>query len=291
MLHFIANIKSGKGRGKKALQKICAYCDKNNLAYTAHITKEPKHATRIAAALCENGAQTIVAVGGDGTFSEVLNGITTKETAVGFIPAGRGNDYARAAHLNLNPVEALKDILRGTIIYTDFIESSGSRCLNVAGTGLDVAVLERVQGKSGKISYLKSLIWCVRHFTPYVLDITVNGATTRHECIMAGVCNGTSFGGGIKVSPASKIDDGLLDVIIMRLPQNGKIMPALLKFTKGRHLEMEYTTHIVCERVTVTPANPENPYPIQFDGEIQYGKTLSCAVVKGGLKTFKTKAD
>jgi len=286
MLNFIANIKSGKGRGNKALKKLRNYCSINNIPYTAHITEEPRHATRIATALCENGARTVVAVGGDGTFSEVLNGIVSfEQTALGFIPAGRGNDYARCAKLDLDPLKALTHILRGEIARTDYIEIGDRRCLNVAGTGLDVAVLERVAGKSGKITYLKSLIWCIRHFTPYVLDISVNGETSRHECIMAGVCNGTTFGGGIRLSPLSKTDDGKLDLIIMRLPADGKIMPALFKFTKGKHIGMEYTTHIVCDEVTVAPAEGFS-YPIQTDGEIFYDKPLICRVVKGGLKTF-----
>ncbi|MCL2797897.1 MAG: hypothetical protein FWD58_07580, partial [Firmicutes bacterium] len=207
---------------------------------------------------------------------------------LGFIPAGRGNDYAKATGLNLDPIKALADILLGEIVYSDYIEVGEMRCLNVCGTGLDVAVLERVAGKSGKITYLRSLIWCIKHFTPYALDVTVNGEKSRHECIMAGVCNGTTFGGGIKLSPLSKTDDGKLDLIIMRLPANGKIMPALFKFQKGKHLEMEYTTHIVCDEVSAVSADESAPYPIQLDGEIYYGKTLSCRVVKGGLRTFKT---
>ena len=64
-------------------------------------------------------------------------------------------------------------------------------------------------------------------------------------------------------------------------------MPALFKFQKGKHLDKEYTTHIVCDSVAVVSADPQNPYPIQADGEIFYGKTLTCRAVAGGLRTFK----
>ena len=286
MLNFIVNAKSGKGLGNKTLKKLCDYCYKNNVPFTAHITAAPNHATAIAEALCAHGAETIVAVGGDGTFGEVLNGIADFEkTALGFIPAGRGNDYARAARLKLKPVEALKDILRGETVYSDYIDVSGRRCLNVAGTGLDVSVLERVQGKSGKITYLKALIHCLSNFSPFKLNVTANGQTTYYECIMAGVCNGTAFGGGIKLNPLGKLGDGKLDVIIMRMPDNGKLMRALIKFKSGKHLKMPYTTHIVCDEVSVTSAG--EPCPIQIDGEIFGDKALVCKIIKGGMRTFK----
>lgn len=287
MINFIVNLRSGKGLGNKTLKKLCDYCYKNSVPFTAHITAEPKHATRIAKALCENDAKTIVAVGGDGTFSEVLNGVDFEKTTLGFIPAGRGNDYARNEKISRNPITALKDILRGEVIHNDYIEVNGKRCLNVTGTGLDVAVLKRVMGKSDKISYLKALVYCLKHFQPYKLSVTVDGETTQHDCIMVGMCNGYAFGGGIKLAPPAKINDGKLDVIIMRLPKYEKISSALMVFARGKHMKKEYTTHIACDQVYVQPTNPEDDYSMQIDGEIQPEKVLDCKIVAGGMRTFK----
>jgi YegS/Rv2252/BmrU family lipid kinase len=285
MINFIVNSNSGRGRGNKVLKKLCDYCYRHNVAFSAHRTARAGDAAAIAKKLSSDNAGTIAAVGGDGTFFEVLNGVKDpKNTAIGFIPAGRGNDYARTAGLSLNPVKALEQIISGKIVYKDYISVGNKRCLNVAGTGLDVAVLKRVDGRRGKLTYISSLIYCLKHFEPYKLNITVNGVTATHECIMAGVCNGGYIGGGINISPSSKTDDGKIDLVIMRVPKNGKLMNAMITFKMGRHLSKEYTTHIVCDEVSVIGADIR--YPIQIDGEIFDDEPLVCAVVGGGLKTF-----
>lgn len=284
-MDFIVNVRSGHGLGNRNLKKIVRYCDKNNINYTVHITNAPGHATNIAASLVESGAETIVAVGGDGTFNEVLNGITSFEhTSLGFIPSGRGNDFANGIGLPLDPIAALKIILRGEKQNIDYIQVDEKRCLNIAGTGLDIDILKRVAGRQGKITYLSSLLYCVRHFEPYSIDVTLDGKTTNYKAVIVGICNGTQFGGGLKLSPNSIQNDGKLELVIIQMPQNGKILSPLIKFLQAKHLTLPITTVLQCESVLVHPTDNR---PIQLDGEIFENYDLDCHVVKGGLKTFK----
>ncbi|MCL2847124.1 MAG: diacylglycerol kinase family lipid kinase [Firmicutes bacterium] len=287
MLHFIVNARSGKGLGNKTLKFLCDYCYKNNLPFTAHITAKPNHATDIAKVLCKNGANTIIAVGGDGTFSEVLGGIIDFEkTALGFIPAGRGNDYARATNLSLKPIKALEMILKGKTAWSDYIEINNKRCLNIAGSGLDVAVLQRADGKSGKITYLTSLLYCLKHFEPFKFNISVDGKEkTYHEVITIAVCNGTDFGGGLKISPLSKLNDGKMNLVILHMPPDGKIMKALIKFKRVKHLEQTYVDHILCDSVVIEPSENNN-YSIQLDGEIYKERVLEAKIIKSGMRSF-----
>ena len=286
MIDFIINPNSGKGKGKKALDKITRYCRANSIEFEIHVTTAPKHAAEIAKTVCENGAETVVAVGGDGTFHEVLNGIPDlSKVKLGFIPAGRGNDFARAAGLHLNVINALKDILRDEEVPADYIAVSNKRCLNIAGTGLDTEVLKRVMGKSGKITYLKSLIYCVRHFSPYKMSVTVNGENTDEEVIMVGVCNGIAIGGGMKLSPRSQINDNAMEVVSVRMPKNGKIMKALFGFVKGKHIDKEYTTCRSCDKADIVPATPQT---VQIDGELYDGLPFECTLAKNGIRTFRT---
>lgn len=282
MLNFIANVKSGRGRGMKNVKKILKYCLEKNLPYALYITNSPGHATEIATVLSEEG-RDVIAVGGDGTFHEVLNGVVDpKRTAVGFIPSGRGNDFTRAAGFSLDPIKALEDIIRGETHYIDYIQIGEKRSLNVAGTGLDIDVLERVAGRKGKLTYLRSLIYCLRHFDPYKVRVEIDGETYDYECIMAGVCNGIAIGGGLKLSPESVIDDGKLNVVVMTMPEDGKLMRVLPKFMRGKHMDMPITKHFICEKVSVASEKP-----VQLDGEIYRDIKLNCEVVKGGLKTYK----
>ncbi len=286
MIDFIINPNSGKGKGKKALDKISRFCKKGSIEYRIHITAGPKHAEHIAKTVCENGADTVVAVGGDGTFHEVLNGIPDpSKVKLGFIPAGRGNDYARAAGLNLDVIKALKDIIRGEEVFSDYIAVSDRRCLNIAGTGLDTEVLKRVMGKSGKITYLKSLIYCVHHFSPYKIAVDANGEHVDEEVIMVGVCNGIAIGGGMRLSPRSNPSDNVMEVVSVRMPKNGKIMKALFGFLKGKHIDKEYTSCRTCDAAKITPAVPQT---VQLDGELYDGLPFECTLIKNGIRTFRT---
>lgn len=268
----------------KNVRKVAEYCIAKNIPYSLHITNKPGHATELAASLTQNGGE-IVALGGDGTFHEVLNGIVDMEhTTLGFIPSGRGNDFVRTAGCSLDPIRALEDVLRGETRNIDYIDVNGKRCLNVCGTGLDVKVLELVAGKTNKISYLISLVNCLRKFDPYRLTVKVNGEEHTYDCIMAGVCNGVAFGGNIRLSPASLLDDGKLDVIVMSLPADGKIMKVLPKFVKGKHMDLDITRHFVCDEVHI-----EGDYPVELDGEIYRNLSLDCKVVKGCLRTYVVK--
>lgn len=288
MLNFIVNAHSGRGKGQKTLKKIIDYCYKNKLEYTVHLTSAQGHATRIAKALCENNSSTIIAVGGDGTFHEVLNGITSFEkTTIGFIPSGRGNDFVKGVGIPLDTNKALDIIRAGKTCYIDYIQVGEKRCLNVAGTGLDVDVLQRVAGKQGKISYVSSLIYCLKNFEPYNISIETEGGDKRDfSCIMIGVCNGKQFGGGIKLSPLSKEDDGLMNVVIMSIPEDKKIFKALGKFLKGKHLNLPFTTHFTAKEIKIST---DKPHPIQIDGEIYENLDFTCRLIKGGIKTFALK--
>jgi len=88
----------------------------------------------------------------------------------------------------------------------------------------------------------------------------------------------------MKLSPNSKPDDGLLDVIIIQMPENGKILRPLLKFLKGKHLDLPITKVMQCKEVVIRPTDGR---PVQMDGEIKENFILDCKVVKGGLKTFR----
>lgn len=279
MLHFIINMQSGKGRGRAVWRRISDFLHRRNIAYCLYVTEKAKDATLYAAQITDG---IICAVGGDGTFHDVVNGADFTKVDLGLIPSGRGNDFANGIGIPKDPVKALKRILYGKRTPIDYIDVSGVRCLNVGGTGLDVAVLERVyEGKSK--SYLGSLVYNLRHFTPYRLAVTTDGATTVYDAIMVGACNGVQIGGGIKLSPASDITDGKINAVIMTMPEDGKLTKALLKFKAGKHLNEPYTHHILCDRIS---ALSDEHYPIQLDGEIYRDIPLDCKVVKGGLHLY-----
>ncbi len=284
MIDIIANKSSGKGNGAKCLAKATAYLDERSVAYTVHETLRTGHGKQLAEQLSAEGATTLVALGGDGTFHEILNGIDFTKSRMGLIPAGRGNDFAiGTGAASLDPVKAIADIVRGEHAELDYIQIGDKRCLNVGGTGLDVEVLLKTAKSKNKLSYVASLFRCLLKFKPYRVEVSTDGGETRvFDCIMLGACNGTQIGGGIKLSPISKADDGKLDIIIMEKPKHCPTVLVMPKFVKGKHMNKPYTHHIVCEHIKV-----KTPAPVQLDGEIYYDLDFDAHIVKNGVKTFK----
>ena len=281
-MDIIANKNSGKGNGAKCLAAATAYLDERGIPYTVHETQCTGHGKALAQELCKAGADVIVALGGDGTFHEVLNGIDFDKARIGLIPAGRGNDFAigtKAAPLD--PVKAIAGVVNGEPRSLDYIQVSDKRCLNVVGTGLDVEVLLKTAKSKNKLSYVASLFRCLLKFKPYPVEVVTNGETHKFDCIMVGVCNGTQIGGGIRLSPVSIADDGKLDIIVMEKPKHTPTVLVMPKFVKGKHMNKPYTHHMLCESVKVI-----TPAPLQLDGEIYYDLPFDAHVVKGGVKTF-----
>ncbi|MCH5166053.1 MAG: diacylglycerol kinase family lipid kinase [Clostridiales bacterium] len=281
-MDIIANVKSGKGKGAKCLSAVTSYLDEHGIQYNVHVTERVGHGKELASELCNSGATTLVALGGDGTFHEVLNGIDFDKARLGLVPAGRGNDFAigtKAA--SLDPVKAIADIVRGEHKELDYIQVGDKRCLNVAGTGMDVDVLLKTANSHNKLTYTASLFRCLLKFKPYHVEVTTNGETKEYDCIMVGVCNGSQFGGGIKLSPFSVADDGTLDLMIVEKPKRTPTIFVMPKFVKGKLTNKPYYHLVKCEAVHI-----KTPAPVELDGEIYYDLDFDAHVVKGGVKTF-----
>lgn len=289
MLNFVVNKRSGKNRGSIHLNAITSYCNEHGINYSVYETNAPGHAVKLTESICASGADNVIAIGGDGTFHEVLNGIPDLSAVkVGFIPSGRGNDFAKAAKLPLKPLDALTDILSGETKNIDYIDCGAKRCLNVAGTGMDVDVLRAVDNKNNAFSYYTALIRCLLKFDPYRVIVKAKTAdgkelTLKHNCIMVGICNGTNFGGGIKVAPDARIDDGKLDLLIAEKLDRG-VFRVLGKFVKGKHAALPEIKHYEVTEIDVDNCG----VPVELDGEIYEGLSLKCKVVHNGLTTFKT---
>lgn len=288
MYSIIANLGSGKGAGKKCLDVVEKVFQEKNIEHKTFCTSERGSGKVIAERLCRDGTSTIIAIGGDGTFHEVLNGMDFSKARLALVPAGRGNDYAASAGISFNPKEAIQSVIRGAVEDRDYIQLSpnspnekiGKRCLNVCGTGLDVEVLKLTEQKQG--TYIASLAKLLLNYKPYTVQVEADGFTKEYKCIMAAFCNGSQFGGGIKICPPAKNADGKMDLMIVKQPKVPTIavMPA---FVAGRHIGRNWVEHVVCERAKIIALDANS---IEIDGEIYGENILDAQIVKGGFKTF-----
>ena len=290
--HIIVNPLSGKGQGKKALRAVETILTGKEIDYEVHMTERAGQATEIARELSQTPDTVIIAMGGDGSNSEVLNGIENFENVtLGFIPCGTGNDFARAARIPTDVTKAIDLILTGETGYTDFMEVNGRRCLNVCGAGMDVDVLVRyatMKHFKGKLKYYASLIDTLLHLRFHKIKLTrEDDSEEEHSVFLVSLCNGKYIGGGMPISPDSCATDGIMEAVVVNEIKPSNVLGLLLKFLHGgKHVDMPCTEVIRCKRARVEILDDGKT---QIDGEVLDEKVLDCAIVSGKLKTFFPK--
>ncbi len=281
MFHIIYNPVSGKKKALKNLSKIKKILSAKQVPYQTHKTCAVHDGTYIAAKLTKRGETDLIVLGGDGTLHEVLNGIADPAACrLGLIPSGTGNDFAGKLGLPLDAEKALAVILEGEAKPTDYLLVDGVRCMNVAGMGMDVDVLERCKrGKlKGKIKYLLSLVKSLFAFKGLPVLIESEGVEEKHSALIAAACNGAQFGGGITICPVAEVDDNQMDVVVVDcIGGKIKIIKAFLQLMKGRILQYPATKHFRCEKVTFTP---DTPCTLQLDGELYQDMRFEVSVGK-----------
>lgn len=290
MYNFIVNTDSKSGR--KCRDVIERELEKRDVDYRIFIPENADQARILAEQLCEEGETEIIAVGGDGTFHQVLNGIIDVEKVnLGLIPCGTGNDFAKKIGFSAkDPVRCLDVILSGECKKTDFLTVNGVRCLNVLGAGIDVDVLKRyneMPGK-GKFRYLLSLVISLIKFKPYkiraVFDSKSDEPAKEHNALIVACANGSYFGGGIPIAPQAVIDDGKIDVMIADCIRKIDILPMLVKLMRGKILETGVAELVRAEEVEIIS---KEPCTIQIDGEIYENLDFKVKIVKDKLKVYR----
>lgn len=290
MLDFIINPYSGKKNGKK-LRKILIdlenYLSNNKIDYRFHFTLKANHAIELTKAAIDNGATTIISVGGDGTLHEVINGFHSfDKCSLGIIPCGTGNDFASALNLPKDPLKALKLIVEGTPKYTDFMQMPTVRGINIIGMGIDVDVLKKyaLLKKKTKWGYTKSLIKTLLNFDYSNYSAVMNGETKEYRSFIACIANGYRYGGGIPICPIANTFDTELDFLAVKEMPKLKIVKAFLKLKKGKIMEIPETIH---EKTKEVKIEVPKPYTVQVDGELYENIPFEVKIVSNTLKVYR----
>lgn len=289
MYYIIANEKHLKGKGEKKLEDVKKVFEAAGREYEILLTHREgdakTHAERITSS---GGMHTLVAMGGDGTLHDIINGFNDFENcSLGLIPLGTGNDFAESAGIPLNAKAAAEIIAFRAPQPIDYIQlSSGLRSINAVGMGIDVDVLKRTYaGKNhGRSKYLKALISSLIHFKSCNFTVRYNGKEEKHFGLIAAVGNGRQFGGGIKLFPDAKIDDGYLDLFIVDYISKRKIPAAFIKLMRGR---VNYIKEAIAVRVKeVEFVTDSENFTIQAEGELYENVPINAHIVSGQLKFY-----
>ena len=267
---FILNPTAGSGYARQVMAQIAGMLDEWRMEYRILETSGPGNATEIARELATQPDITaVVAVGGDGTASEVAAGLAGTGKTMGIIPAGTGNDFIKTVKIPKDPAAAMKFMLDRPPRPVDTGSINGSFFLNVCGTGFDVTVLECAEEKKkkyrGLMPYFLGLLQAIRVYAPSRLEISFDDRHEDSEYLVCSIANGKIIGGGIPICPAADVHDGKLDLVMIRNVPRWKIPFYLPGLMMAKDLTFRITEHVLTEAVTIRGQGLK----FNIDGEIR----------------------
>ena len=268
--HLVLNPVAGKGRAVIRREYISAYLEEQGMAVTWHVTQNPGHAERIVSRLPDE--TLIVAVGGDGTVHEIATACVDTRRVMGILPAGSGNDYAKALGIGTNLKRALEVIARGTVRVVDAGEVNGIRFNNGLGIGFDAEVAAGVADAPAYLGGFGRYLWSVGRllwgFECHKACLKIDSRVEiTAETILVAAALGTTYGARFKLAPGSSLDDGAFDVVWSEEVSRTEILRLIPAVLRGTHL-----THpkIHFARTAEIEVLLETPTPAHVDGEMLF---------------------
>jgi YegS/Rv2252/BmrU family lipid kinase len=245
------------------------------------------HAHELARQAVADGAEVVVAWGGDGTVNEVASALVYGRAVLGIVPVGSGNGLARDLGIPLNPDDALTVALSGTERAIDVGEVNGRLFFNVAGIGFDAHVAERFAASAvplrGLVSYAATTVRELFGYQPHAYELRADGATLfRGRALSVSIANTRQWGKGARIAPRALMDDERLDVVVVGARHPVAIAANLWRLFWGDISDAKGVSHHLVLRATIhaTPAAP-----VHIDGEpTGRRETLEIAVRARALR-------
>lgn len=282
---FIINPISGTYKGKNNFPELArTILDTDRWEAEYVYTERPGHGRKLAQQAATDHYDAVVSVGGDGTLNEVADGLRDSQTALGIIPLGSGNGFARHMGIEMNITEALRRLNTAEPHDCDYGLANDRFFISTCGTGFDATVADDFarSGHRGFWTYLRYSVRDAFTFRPEHICLHQEGFDWEGKAYMVNFANAGQWGYGASIAPQAKVDDGLLDVTIMSqhapLVVPGLVARMYLGNMKGSPCVDSYTTSEVTIR-------RDGPYPFHIDGTPEdMPAEVHVRIVAKGLK-------
>jgi len=283
---LLTNPTAGKGRGGRARGAVLERLRGAGLSVRDLSGQDADEALDLARAAVADGVESLVVLGGDGMVHLGVQAVAGTGTPLGIIPAGTGNDVARYFDLpRKDPVAAADRVIAGATRQVDLARAGHKYFATVLCAGFDAMVNERANRMTwpkGQMRYNLATLSELRVFRPLPYTLELDGKQLKLDAMMVSVGNGPSFGGGLRITEGAVLDDGMLDVVIIKPMTRTSLVRTYPKLFKGTHVSHpQYEHHLVR---TVTIAAPG--ITTYADGERFGDLPLSVECAPGALIVY-----
>lgn len=212
---FIVNPISGLNKVLPKRALIDAFIDKTLFDYDIVMTEYPKHATEIARKASADGANIVVAVGGDGTVNEVGCGLVNTGTSMGIVPCGSGNGLARHLGISMNFIKAIRSLAGSVPVNIDYGTINGHPFFTTCGVGFDAIVsMKFSKGKvRGRLMYLETILKELREYHGESYNVIFDGELSEQKTFLITCANACQWGNDAYIAPEASLCDGYMDVV------------------------------------------------------------------------------
>mgnify|MGYP002779598021 CR=1 FL=1 len=304
-IHAIVNPAAGSGRAGKRWPRFLNALERAGFAVSAHLTTGPGDATTIARQLAEDGATTILCVGGDGTTNEVVNGLVRDDlpvnprTRLALVPCGTGRDLARSLGTNdiVSTIRAISgdpdastvaiDVARVSYIDPRTGYLATRYCANVADTGIGAATAALINSSSktlgGLVSYFTGAVRSIIAYSPWDVIVEADGERVYEGSAgMVVFANGRYFAGGMQVAPMASLCDGRLEMFVLEGVGKRQLLTSLLpRVYRGKHVGEPGVVH---RTVSDASVRSDGRMLLEMDGEQVGGVPVTVDVVPRVLR-------
>ena len=290
---FVVNPISGVGRQKRIETLLQQNLNHDLFDYEVCYTEHIHHGTALARNAAERGYDCVVAVGGDGSVNDVVQGIHDSNTRLGIIPCGSGNGLAHTLKLPLQPWLAIRALNHRYELTIDSIAISNGQpnsqryiCVNAAGVGFDAHISRMMQAAKsrGLTGYTNMVLRAYANYKSHDFTLTIGDRTITRNAWIIAIQNSNRIGYNMPVAPRASINDGIIDIsIVDKIPLDHATITMQLALTN--HLQL--SQHVEMFRSTEVLIDGNDDRWVDIDGEgINIGRTVHFVNLPHSVHVF-----
>ena len=290
---FIINPISGNKDTQNAKRKlpklIMQTLDQSQWLPNISFTEYPGHATEMAYQFARMGFDAVVAVGGDGTINEIARGLRDSQTALGIIPMGSGNGFARHLNIPIRPNKAIEMLNHSEPISVDYGLANGHLFVSTCGTGFDAVIADHFAGsnKRGFSTYLQNVLKDIFNYTPQTYHLVGDGLDVTHKAFLITFANANQWGYEALIAPKASVQDGLMDIMLMSSHAILGSASLALRLFAGSIDDSHFMNTLRAREITL---EREENAPFHLDGDpIEMEKDIHIRIVPDGLRVLVEK--